>query len=219
LGEKMKRDLLLFCLLFFVSGCSTLNGSVPFHYVPSLSTMPQNTAKLGMEKFVDSRPSDDKLATKNIPDVDEKVTSKLLEDFRSSRMFSDIDFPPLRNKDGLILKGEIKRFYWKTKDNPIKFIPVVNLLLLLGITSCEIEAVVELKVQIVDAKTGVILSEYDKTSTKKDRATLYDGRSGEPGAELAETFREVAKQIKDAISKDILNGKIKLSKRNGRTLT
>ena len=84
--------------------------------------------------------------------------------------------------------------------------------LLLGITSCEIEAVVELKVQIIDAKTGVILSEYDKTSTKKDGATLYDGRPEKPGAELAETLREVAKQIKDAISKDILNGKIKLSK-------
>lgn len=81
--------------------------------------------------------------------------------------------------------------------------------MLLGITSYEIEAVVDLKVQVVDPKTGTVLAEYDRTSTKKDTATLYNNRSGDPGAELAEAFREVAKQIKEGIASDILKEKIK----------
>ena len=205
----MKRIILALCCLLLMSGCSTLNGSVPFRYVPSLSTMPQNDAAIGMDKFVDSRPADDREVTKAIPDVDEKVTSKVLEDFRSSGMFARVDFPARADKDAFIVKGEIKRFYWKTKHNPIKFIPFVNLLLLLGITSYNIEAVVDLKVQILDAKTGAVLSEYDKTSTKTESATLYDNKSGESGAELAEAFREVVKQIKDGIAGDIKSGKIR----------
>ncbi len=205
----MKRIILALCCLLLMSGCSTLNGSVPFRYVPSLSTMPQNDAAIGMDKFVDSRPADDREVTKAIPDVDEKVTSKVLEDFRSSGMFARVDFPARADKDAFIVKGEIKRFYWKTKHNPIKFIPFVNLLLLLGITSYNIEAVVDLRVQILDAKTGAVLSEYDKTSTKTESATLYDNKSGESGAELAEAFREVVKQIKDGIAGDIKSGKIR----------
>jgi len=174
--------------------------------------MEQSNARIGMGKFVDVRPDDDKKATDNITDVDEKVTAKFLEDFRTSRMFSSVDFPALRDKDSLILKGEIKRFYWKTNHNPIKFIPVVNLLMLLGITSYEIEAVVDLKVQAIDPRTGAVLAEYEKTSTKKDSGTLYNSRSGESGAELAEAFRDVSKQIKEAIASDILKGKIKLPK-------
>jgi hypothetical protein len=170
--------------------------------------MQPSSTILGMDKFVDSRPMDDKEVTKGIPDIDDKVTAKVLEDFRSSRMFAGVDFPARRDKDDLILKGEIKRFYWKTKHNPIKFIPIVNLLLLLGITSYNIEAVVELKVQILDAKTGAVLSEYDMTSIRTDTATLYDNKSGESGAELAEAFREVVKLIKDGIARDIKNGKI-----------
>jgi hypothetical protein len=206
----MKRIILAVCCLLLMSGCSTLNGSVPFRYVPSLSTMQQNDAAIGMDKFVDSRPADDREVTKAIPDIDEKVTSKVLEDFRSSGMFARVDFPARGDKDAFIVKGEIKRFYWKTKHNPVKFIPVVNLLLLLGITSYNIEAVADLKVQVLDAKTGAVLSEYDKTSTKTESATLYDNKSGESGAELAEAFRDVVKQIKDGITRDIKNGKIAL---------
>jgi len=204
----MKIVILAFCWLFLVSGCTTLNGSEPFRYVPSLNTMQQNNAFLGMEKFVDSRPVDDKEVTKSIPDIDEKVTAKVLDDFRSSRMFAVLDFPASSDKDDLIVKGEIKRFYWKTKHNPIKFIPIINLLLLTGITSYNIEAVVELKVQILDARTGAVLSEYDRTSTKTDSATLYESKSGESGSDLAEAFREVMKQIKEGIADDIQNGKI-----------
>ena len=206
----MKRITLVFCLLLFVSGCATLIGSVPFHYVPSLNTGQQNNASLGIEKFIDSRPVEDKKATESISDIDEKVTSKFLEDFRTSRMFAVVDFPVRRDKDDFIFRGEIKRFYWKATYNPMRFIPGVNLLLLLGIPVYNIDAVAEFKIQLIDGNTGVILVEYDKIATKTETVSLYSGKSGEMGAELAEAFRDVAKQIKDGITSDIRNGKIKL---------
>ena len=99
------------CILFLILDfwMCTVNGSVPFHYVPSLNTGKQSTATLGVEKFIDNRPADDKDTTKSISDVDEKITSKTLEDFRSSQMFSAINFPASHEKDDLIIKGEIKR--------------------------------------------------------------------------------------------------------------
>jgi hypothetical protein len=97
-----------------ISGCSTLNGSVPFRYVSSLNTIPRTDAVLGMEKFVDRRPDGDREVTDGIPDIDEKITQKVLDDLHSSRIFADIEIPIRKEADDLILKGEIKRFYWKT---------------------------------------------------------------------------------------------------------
>ncbi|MFA5181621.1 MAG: hypothetical protein WC405_09910 [Syntrophales bacterium] len=68
----MKRKLLICSLLalMLISGCSTLNGSVPFRYVSSLNTIPRTDAVLGMEKFVDRRPDGDREVTDGIPDID-----------------------------------------------------------------------------------------------------------------------------------------------------
>ena len=85
----MKRMILMCCLLLIASGCSTLNGSVPFRYVPSLSTTPRTGAHLGMEKFVDHRPDSDREATACIRDIDEKITAKVLEDLQFSKIFAD----------------------------------------------------------------------------------------------------------------------------------
>ena len=210
----MKRKKSSCCLLLLIliplSGCSMLNGSVPFRYVPSLNTVPRTGAVLGMEKFVDSRPAGDREATDYIPDIDEKITAKVLDDLQSSRIFADIEIPARREADDLILKGEIKRFYWKTTHNPVKFIPFVNMLMLLGIPSEHVEAVTELKITLTDAKTNAVVGKYDKIATRTDRATMYTTRFGESGAELAETFREVMKQIKGDFAADIRTGKIRL---------
>jgi len=210
----MKSKLLICSLLalMLISGCSTLNGSVPFRYVPSLNTIPRTDAVLGMEKFVDRRPAGDQEVTDCIPDIDEKITLKVLDDLHSSRIFADIAIPARKEANDLILKGEIKRFYWKTTHNPIKYLPMIQIILLFGIPSQYVEAVTELEIAFVDSKTNTVLVKYDKTSTRTEYATIYKTKSGESGAELADTFRDVMKQIKDSFADDIRSGKIKLPK-------
>ena len=88
----MKKVILLCCLSLLVSACTTLSSSSPFRYVPSLNSSQQSVSTLGIYKFVDVRPANDQSATKNILDLDEKVTAKVIEDFRSSRMFLQLVF-------------------------------------------------------------------------------------------------------------------------------
>jgi hypothetical protein len=185
-----------------------LNGSVPFRYVPSLSTTEPIDARLGMERFADKRPADDRSATDNITDVDEKVTAKLPEDFRSSQLFAGVDFPAQPAKDELIMKGELRRFYWKLSPSPIAFIPIVNLLVYFGIPVHFMEGVAALNVQLLSPRTGQVLVEYKKSSTRENSMNIYNFKAGEAGAELADALRDVAKQIKDAVAADARAGRL-----------
>jgi hypothetical protein len=94
-------------LFAILSGCASLNGGVPFRYVPSLPTIEQSSYRIGLEKLTDGRPQEDRDSTESIPAVDEKMTSKLLEDMRSSQMFRGVDLPASKTKDAFIMKGEI----------------------------------------------------------------------------------------------------------------
>ncbi|MGZ3578243.1 MAG: hypothetical protein ACXU98_04415 [Syntrophales bacterium] len=53
-------------------------------------------------------------------------------------------------------------------------------------------------------------------STKIGSATLYDNKSGESGAELADAFREVVKLVKDGIAGDIQMERSVLDQSSGR---
>ena len=199
---------LVVSLALLLQGCATLVGTVPFKYVPSLATGEPFSLRLGMERLVDKRPDGDRSATESIPDVDEKVTAKFLEDFRSSQMFIAVDFPVQGDKDDVVLKGEIMRFYWKLTPNPIAFIPIINLLVYFGLPVHEAEGVATLRVQLVSVKTGQTMAEYEKTSTRTASFSIYNFKAGEAGSELADAFRDVAKQIKDAIVTDGKAGRL-----------
>src|SRR6516164_3192350 len=110
-------------LALFIQACGTLNGTVPFKYVPSLASGETINLRAGLQTLADERPEDDRSATESIADVPDKVTAKLIEDFRASQVFATLDFPIQQDKDDLILQGAIKRFYWKMKPSPITFIP------------------------------------------------------------------------------------------------
>jgi hypothetical protein len=89
---------------------------------------------------------------------------------------------------------------------------MIQIILLLGIPSQYVEAVTELEIAFVDSKTNTVLVKYDKTSTRTEYATIYKTMSGKSGAELADTFQDVMKQIKDSFANNIRSGKIKLPK-------
>ncbi len=68
----------------------------------------------------------------------------------------------------------------------------------------------ELQVHLVNPKTGATIAEYSKTSTKSESYSIYNFKAGEAGAELAEAFRDVSKQVKEAMVSDIKAGRIKM---------
>jgi len=104
------------------------------------------------------------------------------------------------------MKGEIRRFYWKVTYKPYIFIPCVGLIAYFGTPVGTGEGIAELAVRIVDPQTGAVLAEYDKISKKTEVHTIYSGKAGEAGSELAAAFREVSKQINDSIVADIKGG-------------
>lgn len=208
LSLRLTATFVVFSVAVLLQGCATLVGSVPFRYVPSLAGGEPIPLRLGMERLVDKRPDGDRSATDSITDVDEKVTAKLLEDFRTSQIFTAVDFPVRRDTDDLILKGEIKRFYWKLTPNPIVFIPIINLVIYFGVPVNDLEGIANLRVQLVSSKTGKVVAEYDKSSTRTASFSIYNMKAGEAGSELADAFRDVVKQIKDAILVDAKAGRV-----------
>lgn len=215
---------LFLCVL--IQGCAiTLHRSftnMPFDYVPSPPSNETISARIGMEKLIDKRPKSDRSATKRIVDIDEKVTAKLLEDFRSSKVFLDVDYPVQNEKDVLIMRGEIRHFYWKDAPTNIGAIPVVGFSTWFGAPVGNISAVVNLYVQLINLKTGQVVAEYDKIAERKKAYNLYnygkqhgvhktdDGTKvyyGQ-GTELTEAFWEVSKQIKESIISDYKQGRL-----------
>lgn len=214
---------LFLCVL--IQGCAIgLHNSctiVPFDYVPSPPGNETISVRVGMEKLVDKRPESDRSATKRIVDVDEKVTAKLLEDFRSSRIFESVDYP-VQKEDVLIIKGEIRRFYWKDAQTNIGAIPVAGFSIFFGAPTGSINAEANLCVLLINPKTGQVVAEYDKIAERKKLYNLYnankqhgaytteDGTNGcyTQGTELAEAFWEVSNQIKESIISDYKQGRL-----------
>ena len=192
-----------------LQGCATLVSSVPFRYVPSLTVAEPNQLNVGMEELVDKRPAADIKSTQNISDVSDKVTATLLQDFTTSRIFHELNYPPQRDKDSLVIKGEINRFYWKYKPSPIIFIPFIGCLVYLGVPAGHATGICDISLQLTDAKTGAVVGEYNWTDTRKTSYTIYNMKTGEAGTELADAFREVSEHLKEAIVSDIRAGRFK----------
>jgi len=191
--------------LLCLTGCSiTLNSNVPFAYQPSLPVADTTAYRLGVEKLQDRRPPEDRETTEDIRDVDEKVTVKLMEDLRGSNLFAGVTFPPKAERDDLILSGEVRRFFWKVSMSPIIWIPIFNLAMYFGAPIYDIEAVAQIRLSIVDSKTGRAMGEYTKVAYRENAYSLYSMKAGEAGAELADALRDVVKQLKEAIRSDMM---------------
>ena len=188
------------CGILASSGCASLNSSVPFQYQPSLLSSGQPIDKsAAFTLLTDDRPEKDRKYTKSIKDVPDKITSKLIEDFQASRLFKDVHYLP-QDGDDIILSGTIRRFKWKLYAAPITYIPYVNLVVLLGIPSQTAYGVVEIELVLKDKATGEELGRFSAASEVKTHYTIYNIKSGEAGAELAESLRDVAKDLKQDIA-------------------
>jgi hypothetical protein len=148
--------------------------------------------------FEDLRPQKDKGYTKSIKDLSEKVTAKVIEDFEDSKIFDAVNYPP-QETDDLIINGKINRFMWQMYSSTISYIPGVNLAMYFGAPAYEAYAITDISLEIKDSKTGKILGTFTEQSEIKNPHTLYNVKAGEYGAELAETFRDVVKTLKEDI--------------------
>lgn len=188
-----------------ITGCAvTLNSSVPFHYVPSLTASEPNAYRLGVDKLRDQRPDEDRETTEHISDVDEKITSKLIDDLQKSNLFARVSYPPRKDSDDFALQGEIRRFYWKASPNALIWIPIINLLIYFGAPAAVVESYVGLHVRLTDSKSGTVVGEYKKFASRQNSYSIYDNlQAGEAGAELADALREVVKTIKEEMLADL----------------
>ncbi|MDD5492981.1 MAG: hypothetical protein PHV60_09950 [bacterium] len=198
-----KAIYLILLSILLLSGCASLNGNVPFQYQPSLTASDNKIDKTaGMVMLKDNRPKDDVDNTKSIKDLPEKVTAKLLEDFKDSEIFTEIHNRK-KAEDDLVISGTINRFKWKATPSPLSFIPILSLLQIFGAPTYTIKGEAEITLKIKDNKTGKILKSFTEASEATNTYNMYNFKAGDAGAELSEAFRDVAKQLKEDILKKL----------------
>jgi hypothetical protein len=200
--KRIGTFLALFVLICFVTSCTTLKGNVPFGYQPSLIAVSKKINKnVGFDVLKDMRPENEIRATeKSIQDLTNKVTYKLIEDFRSSGIFDEINFPA-KDTDDLIINGEINKFIWREDNNwfAIIFMPLVYF----GLPVGDYVGEADITLKVIDKKTGQVLGTVRGAGEQRLTVTLYSMSVGEIGSELAEAFRQCVKQLKEKILTEI----------------
>ena len=195
------RLLVLTGIAVYCSGCASLGSNVPFQYQPSLIASGKHIPKtVGFEMLADERPEKDRKYTERIKDVPGKITAKLIDDFSVSRLFSDVHYPP-QETDNLLVSGVIKRFKWKYYDTLFAYIPYVGLgLTLLGLPISEAYGITELQLTFKERANGKILGTFSAESKITNPYSIYNFKAGESGSELAESFRDVTRKLKEEIA-------------------
>src|SRR3989338_4549797 len=153
--SKLMAFIILTICLIAVSGCTSLKGNVPFQYQPSLISSSKKINKtIGFNIIEDRRSSKDiKSMEKTIQDVPNKVTYKMMDDFKSSNMFTEVNFPP-KDSDDIIINGELHRFSWKVNTN---WLAILTYLMYFGLPIEEHVGDVDISLEIIDNKSGEIL--------------------------------------------------------------
>ncbi|OGX08710.1 MAG: hypothetical protein A2Z88_01815 [Omnitrophica WOR_2 bacterium GWA2_47_8] len=195
------RVLLVVLAVAALSGCTTLKGNVPFQYQPSLVSSDKKISRnVGFNIVKDARSEGEiKSTERTIKDVANKVTYKMMEDFKSSNIFQEVNFPP-KDSDDIIVNGTIERFSWKVNTN---YFAIITYLMYFGVPIEEHVGDVKIVLEIVDKRSGKILGTIDGSGSQRLNYSLYNLSVGETGSELAEAFRQSVKQLKEKILSDI----------------
>lgn len=185
-----------FCciILSVLTGCASLNSNTPFRYQPSLISQSSSIDKIaGIKILLDKRPKEDIAYTKNITDVCEKVTAKLLEDFKTSGIFKEIHYPA-KSGDEVVIGGSIERFTWKLYSTPLGFIPLIGYL---GVPTLKGEGIATIVLEVRDAKTDAVIATLEESAKIENYFTVYNFKIGDSGTELEDAFREAGRKLKE----------------------
>lgn len=188
-------------LFMSIGGCASLKADVPFAYTPSLREGETIQGRAVFQKIEDLRSKSHRRSTREIPDCAEKLTAKLVEDFRSTRVFTDVDYSPGSTDADYMITGQLEEFSWEAFYAPSYFIPVVNLIHYFGVpvVSYTGEAQLTLHVQPVGAASS---HEHAGTARNRTYHNIYEQKAAEGGVELQYALRDAIKQIKEQISND-----------------
>jgi len=209
---KKIRIIMIIATMIFVSGCTTVPPSrvlSPFGPTMYKGTIP---LKVGMCKFVDKRPEDDKKSLNVLEPIDEKVTAVLYKEFEDCKLFKSITMSFYPKDVDIILKGEILSFNWEHNSYSILYVPPIfpifsGMWAILGGPTESFRGSVGLFIQIIDAKTGNEITSYQKEASQKNSLNIYNKGYyyAVLGQETRESFRLVFDQLKESLLKDAPN--------------
>lgn len=196
------RLLCLGLMLVMSSGCASLKADLPFAYTPPLRVGKPIEGKAVFQHIEDVRSKADRRSTREIPDCADKLTSKLVEDFGGTRLFSDVDYSPDPSEADFIITGKLERFSWNVFWVPTYFIPLVQFIHFFGVPVASFTGEAQLTLEVSAAETAVPVGRYTGTGRNKTIHNMYELKAAEGGVELQYALREAVKEIKEQIAKD-----------------
>lgn len=188
------------CLLF-LSGCASFPyGEKVFQYRPiPVPTTGKIEKSVGLNILVDALPAKDKTYAKNISNLCERITAKILEDFSASGIFTNIHLG-VQPGDDISIGGTVNRFVWKGRNNPKVWIPLVGTFISPGWFT---NGVVDITLEIREIKTGSVIGVLQKTSELKGGYSMNEMpghmRGDEAEIELTNAFKNVVHGLKQDI--------------------
>ena len=201
---RVPLEVCVLCLALMVlmsSGCASLKADVPFAYTPSLRVGQSIEGKAVFQQIQDVRSKRHRRSTREIPDCADKLTSKLVEDFRSTRLFNDVDYSPTPTEADFIITGRLEKFSWNVFYMPTYYIPVVSLIHVFGVPVVIFTGEAQLTLEVQAAGTASP-RRYTGSAKNKTSHTLYEYKSAQGGVELQYALRDAIKQIKEQITND-----------------
>ncbi len=145
--------------------------------------------------MMDDRPKSDSIYTKNISDIPEKITAKLLEDFNASHIFKELHYSS-RGSDDIVINGRVDRFTWKLYSTPLGYVPLVSYF---GISTLQAYGVATITLEIKDNHSGAVIATIQESAAIKNAFSVYNFKIGDSGSELEDAFREVGRKLKQAV--------------------
>lgn len=202
--EMVPLEMCFLCLALMLltsSGCSSLKADVPFAYTPSLRLGQSIEGKAVFRQLQDVRSKKERRSAREIPDCADKLTTKLVGDFRSTRLFSDVDYSPSPTDADFIITGRLEKFSWNTGHVFTAFIPVVSLIHYFGVpyVISTGEAQLTLEVQAGETSPPRQYTGYGKNRTSYN---IYELKNVASGVELQYALRDAVKQIKEQMAND-----------------
>ncbi len=192
------------------AGCLHLNPIAPFQYAPApIPDKGSIPVSVGFHRLLDERPPGDRVQTRCIEDLPEKVTDKLVADLRVLHIFQAVHFPATA-QDDVIITGTVTRFSWRAYENPLDYIPLVNLFRTTGIPLGLSSGVVDLQLTLSDGNTGASLGAVRAASHAHSFFNVYDLGPEWPGTELGESFQAAEAQLAEQMVSRFRQGQLPL---------